>query len=145
MQNMNVALNNSCLIANEDSHSLTKNAQKTNTPIYLKDGLQRHQYFIQERRRNIKQLNMMKSHMHASRKICPKPWHWGRFYKIFHPMYESYWLNTWWEKTDEEKRDQFFQQLEYLAMQTIKFNDAYAYLSAIEEQNWYFRSPHSIK
>lgn len=109
-----------------------------NIPVYLKDGLQRHQIFIQEQRKNIEQLHALQFHMKQTGKICPKAWHWGRFYKTFHPMYESHWLSSWWETTDAEKMCRFEQQLKYLATQTIRFAEANNYLLSIEDRFWYF-------
>ncbi|MFT5426756.1 MAG: hypothetical protein ACI9ZT_001702 [Gammaproteobacteria bacterium] len=109
-------------------------------PVYLKDGLQKYHYFIEEQRINIEQLRSLKLQLQATGKICPKAWHWGRFYKLFHPMHESFWLTTWWETTDDEKRVRFNEQLNYLAKQTIRFRDAYKYLLEIEDRNWHFKT-----
>ena len=105
--------------------------------IYLKDGFLKYQNFIEERRKNIERLNSLKIHMKATGKICPKAWHWGRFYKFFHPMHESYWLSSWWETTDDEKQRRFDEQLNYLVTQTIRFGEAYQFLLEIEDRNWH--------
>ena len=112
----------------------------TNVPVYLKDGLQKYQHFIEEQKKNIELLNSLKLHMETTGKVCPKAWHWGRFYKLFHPMHESYWLTTWWETTDEEKQHRFDEQLNYLAKQTIRFREAYTFLLEIEDRYWHFNN-----
>lgn len=114
--------------------------QATGSPVYLKDGLQKYHYFVGEQQKNIEQLIALKLHMEQTGKICPKAWHWGRFYKSFHPMHESYWLSTWWETTDDEKRLRFNEQLNYLAKQTIRFRDAYKFLMKMEDRNWHFKT-----
>ena len=85
----------------------------------------------------ILKLNSLKLHMEVTGKICPKAWHWGRFYKFFHPMHESYWLSSWWETTDDDKQRRFDEQLNYLATQTIRFGDAHQFLLRIEDRNWH--------
>ena len=119
------------------SHHILDNPEE-NFLVYLKDSLQKYQHFIEEQKKNIEQLNSLKLHMETTGKVCPKAWHWGRFYKLFHPMHESYWLTTWWETTDEEKQLRFDEQLNYLARQTIRFREAYAFILEIEDKNWYF-------
>jgi hypothetical protein len=70
--------------------------------------------------------------------ICPRPWYWGRFFSLFRPHYESYWLMQWWSTSDEEKNERFLTQLDYLAYNTMRFQDAYWYLNSIGRQNWYY-------
>lgn len=139
MMTKNASINNSYRPAIEIYHSqrIPKNSE-TNFPVYIKDCLQKYQHFIEEQKKNIEQLTSLKLHMEKTGKVCPKAWHWGRFYKLFHPMHESYWLTTWWETTDDEKRCRFYEQLNYLARQTIRFRDAYTFLMEIEDRNWYF-------
>ncbi len=112
----------------------------TNDPIYLKDGFLKYKYFIEARRKNLERLNSLKIQMKATGKICPKAWHWGRFYKFYHPMHESYWLSSWWETTDDDKQRRFDEQLNYLATQTIRFGDAYQFLLRIEDRNWHLKA-----
>ncbi len=114
--------------------------QATDSPVYLKGGLQKYLYFVEEQQKNIERLISLKLHMERTDKICPKAWHWGRFYKSFHPMHESYWLSTWWETTDDEKRLRFNEQLNYLAKQTVRFRDAYKFLLAMEDRSWHFKT-----
>ena len=114
--------------------------QIMDSTVYLKNGLQKYQYFVEEQQKNIEQLISLKLHMEQTGKICPKAWHWGRFYKSFHPMHKLYWLTTWWETTDDEKRLRFNEQLNYLAKQTIRFRDAYEFLLGIEDRNWHFKT-----
>jgi len=139
MMTKNAAINNSYRPAIEINHSqqILGNPE-TNLPVYLKDSLQKYQHFIEEQKKNIEQLTSLKLHMETTGKVCPKAWHWGRFYKLFHPMHESYWLTTWWETTDEEKQRRFDEQLNYLARQTIRFREAYTFLMEIDDRNWYF-------
>ena len=143
MKNTNTAFDETVNLSTGMQHKqYLPGHQGTNDPIYLKDGFLKYQNFIEERRNNIEKLNSLKLHMEVTGKICPKAWHWGRFYKFFHPMHESYWLSSWWETTDDEKRRRFDEQLNYLATQTIRFGDAYQFLLRIEDRNWH-RKPNS--
>lgn len=85
-------------------------------------------------------LGTLKDHLEQSRKVCPKPWYWGRFYNNFQPLYESYWLMQWWNTTDEEKYERFITQVDYLAYHTNRFQNAYFYLMAIGDDNWHYRN-----
>jgi len=141
MKNTNTAFEDISLFAPEISHgNQVLQQQAMDHPVYLKDGLQKYQYFIRAQQKNIEQLISLKLHMEQTGKICPKAWHWGRFYKSFHPMHESYWLTTWWETTDDEKRLRFNEQLNYLAKQTVRFRDAYKFLLTMEDRNWHFKT-----
>lgn len=84
-------------------------------------------------------LASFKKHLECSRKVCPKPWYWGRFYTNFQPLYESYWLMQWWNTKDEEKHERFITQIDYLAYNTNRFQNAYWYLMNIGDHNWYYR------
>ncbi len=139
LKNTNTVLENGRHFTIKSDHASRMLVDQTiNNPIYLIDAFDRHVYFIQEQRRNIEDLGVLLSHMKAYGKICPKAWHWGRFYKLYHPMYESHWLSSWWDKTDEEKMHRFRQQLDYLATQTLRFKDANDYLMGIEDKSWYY-------
>jgi len=138
MENTNTAFEDVSSFASEmNNKNQVLQHQANDSPVYLKDGLQKYQYFVEEQQNNIEQLISLKLHMQRTGKICPKAWHWGRFYKSFHPMHESYWLTTWWETTDDEKQLRFNEQLNYLAKQTIRFRDAYKFLLGIEDSNWH--------
>ena len=140
MENTNIAFNNESSFSSDINHIDQILQHQTMSPsVYLNNGLQKYQYFVEEQQNNIKQLISLKLHMQRTGKICPKAWHWGRFYKSFRPMHESYWLTTWWETTDDEKRLRFNEQLNYLAKQTIRFRDAYKFLLGIEDSNWHFK------
>lgn len=140
MKNTNTAFKDESIFISATSHrNQILQYQAIDSPVYLKDGLQKYQYFVEQQQKNIEQLIALKLHMERTGKICPKAWHWGRFYKSFHPMHESYWLSTWWETTDDEKRLRFNKQLNYLAKQTIRFRDAYEYLLQMEDRNWHFK------
>jgi len=141
MENTNTAFEDVSGFASEMNHkNQVLQHQANDSPVYLKNGLQKYQYFVEEQQNNIEQLISLKLHMQRTGKICPKAWHWGRFYKSFRPMHESYWLTTWWETTDKEKRLRFNEQLNYLAKQTIRFRDAYKFLLGIEDSNWHFKT-----
>jgi hypothetical protein len=141
MKNTNTALKDVSSFTSEvNDRNQILQQQTMNPPIYLKDGLQKYQYFVNEQKKNIVQLIFLKLHMEQTGKICPKAWYWGRFYKSFHPLHESYWLTTWWDTTDDEKRLRFNEQLNYLAKQTIRFSDAYNFLLGIEDRNWHFNT-----
>lgn len=141
MENTNTAFEDVSSFASEMNHkNQVLQHQANDFPVYLRDGLQKYQYFVEEQQNNIEQLISLKSHMQRTGKICPKAWHWGRFYKSFRPMHESYWLTTWWETTDDEKQLRFNQQLNYLAKQTIRFRDAYKFLLGIKDSNWHFKT-----
>ncbi len=141
MENTNTAFEDVSSFASEMNHkNQVLQHQANDSPVYLKNGLQKYQYFVEEQQNNIKQLISLKLHMQRTGKICPKAWHWGRFYKSFRPMHESYWLTTWWETTDDEKQLRFNEQLNYLAKQTIRFRDAYKFLLGIEDSNWHFKT-----
>jgi len=141
MENTNTAFEDVSSFAPEmNNKNQVLQHQANDSPVYLKDGLQKYQYFVEEQQNNIEQLISLKLHMQRTGKICPKAWHWGCFYKSFHPMHESYWLTTWWETTDDEKQLRFNEQLNYLAKQTIRFRDAYKFLLGIEDSNWHFKT-----
>ncbi len=138
MKNTNTAFDETVNLSTGMQHKqYLPGYQGTNDPIYLKDGFLKYQNFIEERRKNIERLNSLKLHMEVTGKICPKAWHWGRFYKFFQPMHESYWLSSWWETTDDEKQHRFDDQLDYLVTQTIRFREAYEFLLEIEDRNWH--------
>ena len=59
-------------------------------------------------------------------------------------MHESFWLTTWWETTDDEKRFRFNEQLNYLATQTIRFKDAYKFLLEIEDKFWHYKNNNKV-
>ena len=84
-------------------------------------------------------LAALKKHLDDTSKVCPKPWYWGRFYTNFQPLFESFWLMQWWNTTDEEKYERFITQLDYLAFNTNRFQNAYWYLMTIGDNNWYYR------
>lgn len=84
-------------------------------------------------------LATLKRHLEETNKICPKPWYWGRFYTNFQPLYESYWLMQWWNTTDDEKYERFVTQIDYLAYNTTRFQNAYWYLMTIGDHNWHYR------
>jgi len=141
MKNTNTAFKDKSVFSSDINHkSQILQHHIIDTPVYLNNGLQKYQYCIEEQQKNIRQLINLKLHMEQTGKICPKAWHWGRFYKSFHPMHESYWLTTWWETTDDEKSLRFNEQLNYLAKQTIRFKDAYKFLLNMEDRNWHFRT-----
>ena len=146
MENTNIAFEDVSSLASEMDHrNQVPQYQEKYFSVHLKDGLQKYQFFVEEQQNNIKQLISLKSHMERTGKICPKAWHWGRFYKSFHPMYSSYWLTKWWETTDDQKQFRFNEQLNYLAKQTIRFNEAYKFLLGIEDRNWHFKTdPHIL-
>ena len=60
------------------------------------------------------------------------------FYKLS-PLYESYWLMQWWHTTDEQKHKRFITQLDYLAYNTMRFQNAYWYLMMIGEKHWHYQ------
>lgn len=141
MKNANTALEDTSVFTSEISHrNKIPQLQAIDSPVHLKNGLQKYQFFVEQQQKNIEQLISLKLHMERTGKICPKAWHWGRFYKLFHPMHESYWLTTWWETTDDEKRLRFNEQLNYLAKQTIRFKGAYKFLLKMEDRNWHFKT-----
>jgi|GEM_PF-3498259 len=141
MENTNIAFNNESSFSSDINHiDQILQHQTMSPPVCLNNGLQKYQYFVEEQQNNIKQLISLKLHMQRTGIICPKAWHWGRFYKSFRPMHESYWLTTWWETTDDEKQLRFNEQLIYLAKQTIRFRDAYKFLLGIEDSNWHFKT-----
>lgn len=141
MKNTNTVLEDVSIFTSEISHgNRILQQQAKESPVYLKDGLQKYKYFVEQQQKNIEQLISLKLHMERTGKICPKAWHWGRFYKSFHPLHESYWLTTWWETTDDEKRLRFHEQLNYLAKQTVRFSDAYKFLMIMEDRNWHVKT-----
>ena len=141
MKNTNTALEDVSISISEINHGKRiLQQQAAESPVHLKDGIQKYKYFVEQQQKNIEQLISLKLHMERTGKICPKAWHWGRFYKSFHPMHESYWLTTWWETTDDEKQHRFHEQLNYLAKQTVRFSDAYEYLLKMEDRNWHFKT-----
>lgn len=83
-------------------------------------------------------LQNFKIHLLKTGKVCPRPWHWGYFYNAFQPLYESLWLMGWWQTSDQEKRDRFIEQLDYLAQHTLRFRRAYHFLCGIEDSDWHF-------
>ena len=93
-----------------------------------------------DRELDISLLFNLKSHLHKTGKICPKPWYWGRFFIEYQPGHESYWLVQWWQTNDVEKRERFLQQLDYLARETRHFREAYNFLCAIEDGDWHYLS-----
>lgn len=140
MKNTSTALKDESIFESDTNHkNQILQHPAMDTPVYLKDGLQKYHHFIEEQLQNIEQLRSLKLHMQTTGKICPKAWHWGRFYKSFHPMHESYWLTTWWETTDDEKQRRFEEQINYLARQTIRFREAYEFLLDIDDKFWHFK------
>lgn len=91
-----------------------------------------------EKELDISLLFNFKSHLHKTRKICPRPWIWGRFFIEYQPGYESYWLVQWWQTSDTEKRNRFLEQLDYLAHETGHFRQAYSFLCRLEDQDWHY-------
>lgn len=79
-----------------------------------------------------------KSHLLKTGKICPKPWCWARFFMAFQPHYESYWLANWWQTSDVEKHERLLEQLDFLVRETGHFREAYRFLCALEDKDWYF-------
>ena len=141
MKNTNTALEDVSIFISEINHGKQiLQQQAADSPVHLKDGIQKYKYFVEQQQKNIEQLTSLKLHMQRTGIICPKAWHWGRFYKSFHPMHESYWLTTWWETTDDEKQRRFHEQLNYLAKQTVRFSDAHEYLLKMEDRNWHFKT-----
>lgn len=91
---------------------------------------------------NISLLYNLKSHLHITGKVCPKPWFWGRFFMEYRPRYESYWLEQWWQTGDADKRARFLEQLDYLAYETGYFREAYCFICSLEDRDWHYFSYH---
>lgn len=83
-------------------------------------------------------LAAFQAHLNKTGKVCPKPWCWRRFCYLYKPGYEPPWLSNWWETSTGEKSELFQKQLEYLALQTDRFHEAYQFLCGLQEENWYF-------
>lgn len=83
-------------------------------------------------------LAAFQAHLNKTGKVCLKPWYWRRFCSLFKPGYEPPWLSTWWETSTREKKELFDKQLEYLALNTDRFQAAYQFLSGLHQENWYF-------
>lgn len=98
-----------------------------------------HSPVVDERRLNRNLLRSFTLYLADTGKICPRPWYWARFYHLYRPHYESYWLMMWWQTSDEEKNIRFLEQLEYLAKHTMRFKQAYRYLIGIDEKDWYIK------
>ena len=106
---------------------------KNNSAIQINHGP-----VIGENTINSNRLIEYKAYLESSGRICPRPWYWSRFYSMFQPFYESYWLMQWWNTTDAEKKERFLAQLDYLTDNTMRFQDAYWYLNSIGDQNWHY-------
>ena len=72
-------------------------------------------------------------------RVCPRPWHWARFYFAFRPGYESIWLMDWWQTPDRVKRQRLLDQLQDLARNSGDFNAAYRFLVSLDSRNWHYQ------
>ncbi len=73
MKNTSTAFKDESFFESDTNHkSQILQHQAMDTPVYLKDSLQKYHYFIEEHWNNIEQLRSLKLHMQAKGKICPK-------------------------------------------------------------------------
>ena len=56
MKNTNTAFNDESIFASASNHgNQILQHQVTDSPVYLKDGVQKYQYFVEEQQKNIEQ------------------------------------------------------------------------------------------
>jgi len=89
----------------------------------------------EKRRESVKRLIR---HLDDNGKVCPKAWHWQRFFVLFNPRYEPCWLSSWWQTSIEEKKELFRKQLFFLAFRTDRYTAANQFLDELDGSSWLY-------